>query len=128
MGDGVRLCSNTPARDGGRFCAIRNAVLARDACLGDAAVSLDEKARDLSGPRMFKPSADRALLSGALDTHRVLQLGESRRVPQTMWVPQSFAYFANDWAFDCGKTLDRTALDFQRPLLGLRPNRSGLSI
>jgi hypothetical protein len=62
MGGGVRLCSNKPARAGGRLGAIRNPVLARDACLGDAAISLDEKARDLSDPRMFKPLADRSLL------------------------------------------------------------------
>ena len=28
------------------------------------------------------------------------------RVPKTMWVPQSFAHFANDWALDYGKILE----------------------
>jgi hypothetical protein len=32
------------------------------------------------------------------------------RVPQTMWVPQSFAHFANDWAFS-----RRLMPDAQRP-------------
>ena len=48
-------------------------------------------------------------------------------MPKITWVPQSFAQFANDWALDCGKTVDRTALDSQRPLLKLYTNRSRLS-
>ena len=35
----------------------------------------------------------------------------------SQWVPHSFAHFANEWALDFGKALDRTTLDFQRPLL-----------
>src|ERR1039457_2508753 len=45
-----------------------------------------------------------------------------------MRVPHSFAHFANEWALDCRKTLDRTAPDFQRPFLKLHPHRSCLSI
>src|SRR6266496_2650093 len=43
-------------------------------------------------------------------------------------VPHSFAHFANEWALDFAKTLDRTTLDFQRPLLKLHPHRPRLSI
>ena len=54
--------------------------------------------------------------------------GMVARVPKTMRVPQSFAHFANDWALDLAKTLDWTALDFQRLLRKLHPHRSRLSI
>src|ERR1039458_2378751 len=45
-----------------------------------------------------------------------------------MRVPHSFAFFANEWALDCRKTLDRTATDFQHAFLKLHPHRSCLSI
>ena len=48
------------------------------------------------------------------------------RVPKTVRVPHSFAFFANEWVLDCVKALDRTALDFQRPLLKVYSHRSRL--
>src|SRR5208282_5605915 len=51
------------------------------------------------------------------------------RVGQSLGrVPHSFAYCANEWALACGKTLDRTTLDFQRPLLKFHAHQSGLPV
>ena len=49
-------------------------------------------------------------------------------MPKTMRVPHSFAFFANEWVLDCAKALDRTALDFQRPLLKVYSHRSRLPV
>ncbi|SRR6266536_4510488 len=54
--------------------------------------------------------------------HLLLLLELHRRVPD------SFAHFANEWAFDLGKAVDGRTLDFQRPLLGLHPHSSRLPI
>src|ERR1019366_4210932 len=55
-----------------------------------------------------------------------------RPIHRVLWeggrVPHSFAHFANEWALDCRKTLDRTTPGFQRPFLKLHPHRSCLSI
>ena len=43
-------------------------------------------------------------------------------------VPRSFAFCANEWAFDSTKTLDRTRLDLDCPFLKLHSDRFRLAI